>query len=151
MTNRCLHVAGAVAALLAPTLAAQSAERAKATVDCRPTEHKLVYECAVSLVGRKSGRPLDGATLVIGADMPSMAMAHNVRPVTAVPTGQPGRYRARVELEMHGEWALRLDVSGPTRDRIVRKLRFEPRQDHGKQMSHGDHASQAKHKEHASQ
>ncbi len=148
MKTRCWLVAGTVAALLAPILAAWAAERAKATVDCRPTEHKLVYDCAVSLAGRKSGQPLDGATLVIGADMPSMAMAHNVRPVTAMPTGQPGGYHARIELEMHGEWALRLDVSGPTRDRIVRKLHFGSRQghgkkmDHGEQMGHGDHAKQ---------
>ncbi len=33
-------------------------------------------------------------------------------------------YRVRIELEMHGEWVLKIDVSGPTRDRIIHKAHF---------------------------
>ncbi len=58
MKTRCLLVAGTVAALLAPILAVWAAQRVKATVDCRLTEHKLVYDCTVSPMGRKSGQPL---------------------------------------------------------------------------------------------
>lgn len=103
---------------------AAAAERAKAEVECAPTGKKLVYSCTIALAGRKSGDPLEGAKLVVGADMPSMPLAHNVRPVTAAPGDKPGMYTATIELEMHGEWALRLDVSGPTRDRLFHKMHF---------------------------
>jgi hypothetical protein len=62
---------------------------------------------------------------MVGADMPSMPMAHNVRPVKAEAGAQPGSYRARLELEMTGVWALRLDLSGPVRDRLISVLRFD--------------------------
>ena len=29
-------------------------------------------------------------------------------------------------LEMHGDWALQLNLSGPLRDRVVTMLRFDP-------------------------
>ena len=103
---------------------AAAADRAKATVACAPTAERLVYDCEIVLMGRKSGQPLEGAKLVVGADMPSMPLAHNVRPVTATPGGTPGLFEARIALEMHGEWALRLDVSGPLRDRLFHKLHF---------------------------
>ncbi len=64
--------------------------------------------------------------------MPSMPMAHNVPPVTGMPTGKPGAYNARLELKMHGEWALTLDVSGAARDRIIKKLQFGEMVGHGK-------------------
>jgi hypothetical protein len=63
--------------------------------------------------------------LTVGADMPSMPGAHSVRPVKAVPEDEPGRYRARLELEMHGDWALQLNLAGPLRDRVIKVLRFE--------------------------
>jgi hypothetical protein len=57
--------------------------------------------------------------------MPSMPMAHNLKPVKALPGKNPGEYRARLELEMHGEWAVKLRISGPVRDQIVKKMRFD--------------------------
>ena len=114
----------AVAAAALWAGAGVAAERAKATVECAPTATRLVYECKIMLMGRRSGAPLEGAKLVIGADMPSMPLAHNVRPVTASSGGGPGMYEATLELEMHGEWALRLDVSGPLRDRLIHKMHF---------------------------
>ena len=60
----------------------------------------------------------------IGTDMPSMPLAHNMRPVTATATGAPGEYQARLTVEMHGDWALRLKVGGPVKDQIVEVLRF---------------------------
>ena len=53
-----------------------------------------------------------------------MPMAHNAPPVTAIATGKPGNYHARLKLEMHGEWALTIDISGPLRDRLVKKLQL---------------------------
>lgn len=65
---------------------------------------------------------MDGVEFTVAADMPSMPMAHNVKPVKALPTGEPGRYHARIELAMHGEWILKMDVSSPARDTIIFKM-----------------------------
>ena len=101
-----------------------AAQRLAADVDCKPTRHDLVYDCRIALKEAKSGKPVSGAEISVGADMPSMPMAHNVKPVKAKPGAAPGEYEARIELEMFGEWALRLDVRGPVRDVIVKKLDF---------------------------
>ncbi len=53
-----------------------------------------------------------------------MPMAHNAPPVNAIAMGKPGSYHARLKLEMRGEWALTIDVSGPWRDRLVTKLQL---------------------------
>jgi YtkA-like protein len=103
---------------------AQAQVRAKADVDCRPAE-ELQYDCVIKLANSRTGEPLSGVTLTVGADMPSMAGAHTVRPVKATEQPDKGTYRARIELEMHGDWALRLDISGAVRDRVVKLLRFE--------------------------
>ena len=110
-------------ALIAPA-AAVAAERAKAMVTCQPADAKLEYDCMIMLTGKKSGKPISGAKILVNADMPSMAMAHNVRPVQAIPMGKPGMYKMRIKLEMMGEWALRLKISGPTRDMVIIKYKF---------------------------
>jgi len=99
--------------------AALAADRASAVVDCKATPDALVYDCVIGLSNARTGAPLQGATVTVGADMPSMPMAHNVPPVTAKPTARPGEYHARLALEMHGDWALRLIVAGPLRDQLV--------------------------------
>jgi hypothetical protein len=104
----------------APTAAL--AQRLDAEVDCKPTKHDLVYDCRFVLKEAKTGKLVSGAELAVGADMPSMPMAHNVKPVKAAPSAAPGEYTARIELEMFGEWALKLDVRKPMRDRIVKKF-----------------------------
>ena len=103
---------------------AHAGERPKAEVNCVPVKQMFTYDCQIHLQGRKSGTPIDNANLFIGAEMPSMPMAHNVRPVKADQIDQPGYYKAEIELEMYGEWLLRIDVSGPTRDRIIQKKHF---------------------------
>jgi hypothetical protein len=100
--------------------------RAKAEVECQPLPSRLQYDCTVKLANARTDEPLAGATVRVGADMPSMPMAHNVRPVSATAAEAPGSYRARLTLEMHGDWALRIDVAGPLRDRVVKLMRFEP-------------------------
>ena len=112
-----------VASLIFPA-GTQAAERARADVECTSTDQKLVYECMIMLTGRKSGAVMDGVEFTVAADMPSMPMAHNVKPVKAMPTGEPGRYHARIELAMHGEWVLKMVVSNPTRDTIIFKMHF---------------------------
>jgi hypothetical protein len=115
--------AALVASLIFPA-GTQAAERARADVDCTPSDQELVYDCMIMLTGRKSGAPMDGVEFTVKAVMPSMPMAHNVKPVKAMPTGKQGMYRARIELEMHGEWNLRMDISRPSRDTIIHKMRF---------------------------
>ena len=66
-----------------------------------------------------------GAQLSIGADMPSMPMAHNIKPVKAKPGSKPGEYAARLDLEMTGEWAVKLRLSGPVRDQLVLHYEFD--------------------------
>ncbi len=98
--------------------------RAKAEVNCRPAE-KLQYDCVIKLANSRTSEPLSGLTLTVSADMPSMPGAHNVRPVKATEEQDKGTYRARIALEMYGDWALRLELSGAVRDRVVKLLRFE--------------------------
>jgi hypothetical protein len=101
-------------------------ERANAEVSCRPATDKLQYDCLIKLTNARTGAPLTGVTLTVGADMPSMPMMHNVRPVKASPAQEAGVYQARIVLEMHGDWALQLNVSGTVRDRVIKTMRFDP-------------------------
>ncbi len=114
----------AISTMLVLSSAAGAGERAKADVDCKATAEKLVYDCTIVLMSKNSGEPIPGAKISVKANMPSMPMAHNAPPVTAMATGKPGNYHARLTLEMLGEWALTLDVSGPLRDRLVKKLQL---------------------------
>jgi hypothetical protein len=115
-------LAAAIAGLGAT--AALAADRAGAVIDCKATSQSLVYDCTIKLSNARTAAPLEGATVTVGADMPSMPMAHNVRPVTAAAGAVPGEYRARLELEMHGDWALRLKIAGPLRDQLVEVKNF---------------------------
>jgi hypothetical protein len=114
-----------IVALFAPQ-DAHAQVRAKAEVACLPGGEKLHYECIIKLANARTNEPLSGVALSVGADMPSMPAMHNVRPVKANEEGDKGTYKARIVLEMHGDWALRLDLAGAVRDRVVKVLRFEP-------------------------
>ena len=131
LTSRIVAVLVVAGLAQLPVLAGAD-ERKAAEVECVPVEQEaLVYDCTIALKGRKSGTPIADAEFTIGADMPSMPGAHSVRPVPAEPHGAPGTYRTRIELEMTGEWALKLDFTRPGRDRLVRKLHFGAMQGHG--------------------
>ena len=106
--------------------------RAKADVTCRSTTTALAYDCAIKLTDARTGSPLTGVQVTVGADMPAMPMAHNVRPAVAKPGAEPGLYQARIELEMHGDWALQINIAGAVRDRVVKTMRFgEDHRGHG--------------------
>ena len=107
--------------LLAPLAA--SAQKTEADIRCKYTGADYVYDCVIRL--SRGGKPLAGVQMTAGADMPSMPMAHNIKPVKAKPGAQPGEYHARLELEMKGEWAIKLRLSGAVRDQVVTKLRFD--------------------------
>ena len=101
--------------------------KARAEVNCSATPKRLEYDCTIKLTDSRTGAALAGVDVTVGADMPSMPMAHNVKPVKATPGNEPGTYRARIELEMHGDWTVKLDLTGQVRDRIVKSMRFEPK------------------------
>jgi hypothetical protein len=107
-----------------PLQVAQSgARRVEASLACAATGTPHVYDCALAL--SRGGRPLTGVSVIAGADMPSMPMAHAVRPVTATPGPEPGEYRFRLALEMRGEWAVRLRLGGAVRDQLILHYAFD--------------------------
>jgi hypothetical protein len=115
----------ALAAFAAPSLPADAAdERMGVEVTCAKVGNTMSYDCVLLLKGMRSKQPIQGAAIVVGADMPSMPMAHNVKPVHAAPTGKPGEYRFRITLDMHGEWALKIRLAKPRQDLIVHKMMF---------------------------
>ncbi len=117
-----IPIAIAAALCLASTAAAQ--ERMGAEVSCTQVGTTMAYDCLLMLKGRNSGQPIQGAGIVVGADMPSMPMAHNIKPVKAEPTGKPGEYKFRIALDMHGEWALKIRLAKRRQDLIVHKMMF---------------------------
>ncbi|MGQ0684018.1 FixH family protein [Bradyrhizobium sp.] len=120
----CLAVAVAALLALYPQ-AALGQVRAKAAVTCVAAGEVLEYDCTIKLANARSGEPLSGLTVSVGADMPSMPGLHNLRPVKATEQAEKGVYKVRLELEMHGDWAVQIDLSGAVRDRVIATLRFE--------------------------
>ncbi|MGZ2749621.1 FixH family protein [Burkholderia stagnalis] len=111
--------------VLATALPAAHAAAPDARIACKPAGAAYAYDCAIDLADPHTRVPVDGARFTVTADMPSMPMAHNITPVDAAPDGQPGRYRARLALEMDGVWLVKLTFSVPVRDRVVRRVRLE--------------------------
>jgi len=99
-----------------------NAQKVAADLECRYTGKDFIYDCTVRLT--RGGEPLSAVQVTVGADMPSMPMAHNVKPVRAKPGRTPGEYRALLELEMPGEWAVKLRLSGPVRDQLILHYNF---------------------------
>ena len=94
-------------------------------VGCEPTDEKLVFHCTFDVMGKKSHEPIEGAAFKVNADMPTMPLAHNVRPIRPEPVaGKPGSYEGRLELEMLGEWAIKMTFDKPVRDIVIEKLTF---------------------------
>ena len=94
-------------------------------MQCKATGKDLIYDCVIRLA--RGGEPVNGAQLTVGADMPSMPMAHSVNPVKARPGKGPGEYLVRLDLEMQGEWAVKLRLAGPVRDQLVLHYEFDER------------------------
>lgn len=98
-------------------------QKVDATLHCTATRADFIFECMIKL--KKGTQPLPGVQITVGADMPSMPMAHNVKPVKAKPGKKPGEYEAKLDLEMLGEWAVKLRLSGPVRDQLVLHYEFD--------------------------
>jgi hypothetical protein len=114
-----------LAFLLAATPLHVHAQKVNGSMECTFTGTDFVYDCKVRL--ERGGRPLEGVRISIGADMPSMPMAHNIKPVVATPGKAPGEYDAKLDLDMTGEWAIRLRLSGPVRDQLILRYDFDER------------------------
>jgi len=123
LTNAALCRIFAVAAVILCPAAARS-QSIQADVACRPAAEHLAYDCTIRLSQAGTGAPVKDAAFTVTADMASMPMAHNVRPVTGTAAGEPGIYRAQLHLEMGGTWTVNLQLSKPTRDRITRTIDF---------------------------
>ena len=100
-----------------------AAQRVQAELLCSFTGIDFVYNCLIRLT--RGGAPLEGAQITIGADMPSMPMAHNLRPVKARPGKTRGEYQAKLDLEMLGEWAVKLRLGGPVKDQLILLYDFD--------------------------
>jgi len=48
-----------------------------------------------------------------------------VRPVKAKPGKTPGEYQAKLDLEMPGEWAVKLRLGGPVKDQLILLYDFD--------------------------
>ena len=92
-------------------------------VQCNSTDEELIYDCMIYLTDKKTKEKITGAKFMVSADMPSMPGAHNIKPVLAHSMGL-GKYHVRLNLEMYGEWVLKMDFTKPRRDRIVKKITF---------------------------
>jgi hypothetical protein len=111
------------AALLLMALPAAAAERPKVDIACIPGGGKLVYDCTFVVRDARTGKPVNDVDVVIEAEM--MSTERSLPPMRAAATGGPGTYRARLTLAVHGNWTLRLRLSGTVNDVIAERLRFE--------------------------
>ncbi len=117
----------------------------KSHTECRATNEKFQYNCRVVFLQKQE--PITGYSGLVGANMPSMAMAHSVKPVEFIEKEKmPGHYEYTIQLEMLGEWMLQYDISRPKRNRVMEKLTFNKTASKptNKTHDHSDH----KHSEH---
>ncbi len=113
----------AIASILLLSASTALAQSPQGTLECRFTGTDFVYDCKIRLT--RAGAPLPGVDVTVGVDMPSMPMAHNVKPVKARPGKVPGEYEAKIDLEMTGEWAVKLRLGGAVRDLLVLHYDFD--------------------------
>ena len=112
----------------------------KSKTECTATAKKFEYNCTVLFLHKK--KPMSGYSGIVGATMPSMAMAHNVKPVKFTEKeGMAGHYEFIIQLEMLGEWMFQYDISIPKRDRVMEKLIFNKTKSTAsdKKHKHSDH------------
>ena len=117
----------------------------KSQTDCKATSKKFQYNCNVLFLQKKE--LMRGYSGFVGAKMPSMAMAHNVKPVKfSEKEDMMGHYEFTIQLEMLGEWMFQYDISIPTRDRVMEKLIFDKTKSTAsdKKLNHSHH----KHSDH---
>ena len=112
----------------------------KSKTECTATSKKFQYNCNVIFSNKKE--PISGYSGIVVVTMPSMAMAHNVKPVKFTEKEEmAGHYKFTIQLEMLGEWMFQYDISVPKRDRVMEKLIFNKTKSTAsdKKHKHSDH------------
>jgi len=109
-------------AVLAPAVAAA---QTRADMQCKPAGKDLIYNCVIRLA--RADQPVSDTQLTVAAEMPSMPGEHKLKAVKARPGKGPGEYLVRLDLDMPGEWALRVRLSGAVRDQLVLHYEFDER------------------------
>lgn len=99
------------------------AQGTQAELRCNLTATDYLYDCTIKLA--RDGKPLPGLGVTVGADMPSMPMAHALKPVQAKPGRSSGEYKAKLDLEMLGEWAVKLTLRGPVKAELTLLYDFD--------------------------
>ena len=123
-----------ITVILSTNMIIHGSGKMMADIDCKGTNHKLVYDCMIKLSEMKTGNKINGAEFSVGADMPSMPDTHNLKPEVAHEMGI-GMYKVNLNLEMFGEWTIKLDFKKPHRDMIVKKMTFGKK---GMKIKHDD-------------
>ena len=116
------HKILATLALLAP-LATWAQTRGD--MQCKPSGKDLIFDCVFRLA--RTDQPVSGAQLTVAAEMPSMPEEHKQKPVKARAGKGPGEYLVRLDLDMLGEWDLKLRLTGPIREQLVLHCQFDER------------------------
>ena len=109
--------------LLSPATAL-GASMPQVTVDCHAHGEGPLLTCDVT-VKDANRRAISDADITLKAHMPSMPMAHSVKPIKAAAVDQNGLYRATLQLQMPGIWAVEVDVRGPVRERVISRIDTE--------------------------
>lgn len=99
-----------------------AASPVKAQVACAQERGWLRYRCTVTLSDRQTGKPIEGANVVLTADMPSMPLVHSVPPAPATAGSAAGAYEGFLQLEMAGRWVIGIRVTGPVSDAFTHDL-----------------------------
>jgi len=102
-----------------------AAAQTRGDLQCKPAGKDLIYDCVVRLA--RADQPVTGAQLTVSADMPSMPGEHSLKAVKARPGNGPGEYLVRLDLDMPGEWDLKLRLTGPVRDQLLMHCEFDQR------------------------
>ena len=122
-----MRAAALVLAILAAACSPPPPVALDVRVSCAADGHALRQRCTVRLADRRTGRPLEGATVSLHADMPSMPLAHSVPPAAATPGAEPGTYHGTLEVEMAGRWVIAVRIAGPVRDQVTHTIDVEHR------------------------
>lgn len=109
--------------LLSPAIV-HGASMPQVTVDCHAHGEGPLLTCDVTVIDAKR-RAISDADITLKAHMPSMPMAHSVKPIKAAAVDQNGLYRATLQLQMPGVWAVEIDVRGPVRERVISRIDTE--------------------------
>ena len=118
---RFLSVVGLALWFLVIPTSSSAADKKSAQVECAATDVRLAYDCIITLTNKKTGQAIKDTEFTVSADMPSMTVAHAIKPVAVMNHGM-GMYHVQLVLEMYGEWAVTMDFTQPKRDRVVTKV-----------------------------